>query len=542
MKLDFRKQRFLLADAVAQRRKTLRNILYTLSAENISEVSSGAAALTQIQNHLYDFVLCSDDLGKGKNGQQVLEEARLRGYLPLHTIFVMVSAEQSQDKVLGILENKPDDYLTYPFNAKQLAQRLERHFQRKQTCLTINQAIAAGDMRRAIKICEAKLNTSPPDIARYLKRLLAELALKTDDLGRAEALYRAFLKQRELDWVWLGLGKVALQKKQFNQAEACFHKALAIQPRLLECYDGLAECQQARANLAGAQNMLATALKLSPSVLARQQKQAQIALANNDLETAEQAAKMSLKLSEHSMHRQAGDFKTLAQIQQKQGLTEEALQSLQKLRRSFPKQHEAILSAALLEIELFKTMDNTLLAEEAYQEALREYGKLDPPIPGELAIDLARRSMQEQNYAAAQAILEDVAKHYPDHSDLMSTVAQLPADFGQHQLGHDAIARARRVLIEANNEGVTLFKQQRYREAETQLRRAFGRLPRNQTLLVNLLKVMIHNLESLEYDERKLANAFKYLDIARDLNVATDVLNALNQRLQALEEQHHLSS
>ncbi len=534
MKLDFPKQRVLIIDHSGERRKALRNMLYALSSETIDEATTGVAALSRLQSATYDIVLCSDDLGKGKNGQQVLDEARFKGYLASHAIFVMISVEQTQERVLGVLENKPDDYLSFPFNALKLARRLNKHYRRKQESIGISKALLSGNIQRAITICESKIGSVAPDTARYLKRLLAELSMNIGDFNRSEAIYREFLQQRELDWAWLGLGKIALQKHDYDGAEQCFRKSLALQPKLLECYDGLVQCQQARGDLAEAQKTLANALDLSPSVLSRQKKQAQIALSNGDMDTAEKAANMALKLGEFSIHRQPDDFILLAQIQQRQAKTEPALQSLQSLRREFPGKQEALISAALMEVELFTEMDNVLLAEQAYQQAVREYARVNSPVASGLGLALARCSLKFGDDDQAQTILEELARHYLDDLSVISAIEQTSLDFDKN-LGQEAVASARKKSIDANNEGVSLFKKGYFLESESRLREAFSHLSGNKTLLVNLLKVMLHNLQYVEYDRRKKIKVVKYLQLAEDLKVDRRQIEQLTQRLNTLD-------
>ncbi len=112
-------------------RETIKHILSSFGARCIVEAESGINAITAMRIDKFDLVLCDYNLLRGKNGQQVLEEARHLKLLPLNAVFIMVTCEQNQDMVLNAIDNKPDDYLIKPFNRQQLLSRIERCYARK---------------------------------------------------------------------------------------------------------------------------------------------------------------------------------------------------------------------------------------------------------------------------------------------------------------------------------------------------------------------------------------------------------------------------
>ncbi|CAK0759075.1 hypothetical protein CCP3SC15_2450004 [Gammaproteobacteria bacterium] len=48
-----------------------------------------------MDNRSYDIVLCDYNLGDGRDGMQILEEAKQRHLIGLTTVFVMITAESS---------------------------------------------------------------------------------------------------------------------------------------------------------------------------------------------------------------------------------------------------------------------------------------------------------------------------------------------------------------------------------------------------------------------------------------------------------------
>ena len=104
----------LEGDNARQVRQLLRESLRNLGARNIDQASSGGEAMGLLGRTRYDVVLCDYNLGEGKNGQQVLEEARVRNLLAPSSVWLMVSAEKSVESVMGAAEHQPDAYLIKP--------------------------------------------------------------------------------------------------------------------------------------------------------------------------------------------------------------------------------------------------------------------------------------------------------------------------------------------------------------------------------------------------------------------------------------------
>lgn len=131
MKLSLASKPILIVEDNPVIRKSIRDMLYSLNADTITEADNGVAAINAMAKTTFEIVLCDYNLGPGKNGQQVLEEARHRKLIDYRSIFILISSEQSTSAVLGAMDSKPDEYLTKPFNAQQLISRLSRHFARR---------------------------------------------------------------------------------------------------------------------------------------------------------------------------------------------------------------------------------------------------------------------------------------------------------------------------------------------------------------------------------------------------------------------------
>ncbi|MBJ7313612.1 response regulator [Rugamonas sp. CCM 8940] len=117
---------YLLIDDCSGIRKLLRESLRNMGAKYIDQASDGAEAIAMLTNKRYDIVLCDYHLDEGRNGQQILEEARSKNTLMPSAMFIMVSAEKGAENVIGTAEHLPDAYLIKPITEGILTTRLNR--------------------------------------------------------------------------------------------------------------------------------------------------------------------------------------------------------------------------------------------------------------------------------------------------------------------------------------------------------------------------------------------------------------------------------
>ena len=140
--IDWSGKNYLIVDDFIGVRQLLRESLRNLGAKNVDQASSGGEAMANLARVRYDVVLCDYNLGEGKNGQQVLEEARVRNLMVPSSVWLMVSAEKSVESVMGAAEHQPDAYLIKPITEGVLLTRLNRVWHKKQVFRPIDQACA----------------------------------------------------------------------------------------------------------------------------------------------------------------------------------------------------------------------------------------------------------------------------------------------------------------------------------------------------------------------------------------------------------------
>lgn len=108
---DLSQAHVLVADDAPTVRQSIRLTLAQAGITRVDTANSIGETRRRVRNGNYDVVLCDYHFGEGMNGQELLEELRRSGELPLSTIWFMITAEASYEKVVAVAEVGPDDYL-----------------------------------------------------------------------------------------------------------------------------------------------------------------------------------------------------------------------------------------------------------------------------------------------------------------------------------------------------------------------------------------------------------------------------------------------
>ncbi len=532
MDLKLSDKKILLVEDHPFMRKSIRDMLYTLDAQFIVEADNATRALKAIRNKTFDIILADYNLGNGKNGLQLLEEARYYGFLPFHSIFIIISSEQTPQMVLGAMDAKPDEYLTKPFNAQQLLIRLRKNFYIKNSLQPIEKELNRNNIAGAIDYCEQLLKKNDPKLHILLLKKRAELALMINDLEKAESIYQQVLEYRELPWAWLGLGIVAFQSGLHERAINIFNDIIIKTPLHIECYDWLSKAYLKTGQPDKAQETIAQAVELSPSSILRQKLLAKTAYRNNNLEHAETAYKNTVQLSKFSVYKSSGDYSGLAKVLTESKKPENALQIIQHMRQEYPRDREAELREAIMASEIYQRMDETDKAKQSLDKALSLH-QSSSDFPEDLQIDLARSCFLHKKNALADAILSPLIANHIDDEDLLTEIRVMENRIGLKNHSEQLIKKAKKELIEINNRGVALFEQGKIQEAQSLFESAFNKTPKNKTILLNLIKISLQQLKDNPDDSEQFKKTHQLLAIARKQGIDEGKLAALQMEFSA---------
>ncbi len=307
----YQDKRCLIVDDMPAIRANLKDAMKAFGVGTTDTAATSQEAIKLCQRYNYDLVLCDYNLGPGQDGQQVLEELRFRELLLNSGLFVMITAETSQDMVLGVLEYLPDDYLSKPITPSVLQNRLSKIIIRHLDLLPIKEAIDEKDFLKAIDCCQEKLDSAGRYTSHYL-RIKAELLYRLERYPEAQEIYEESLKQHKPAWALLGLGKSYLAQQRFEDAEATFKEVISTDTRYVEAHDLLAEIYTIAGEFKRAQQAMENAAAVSPKSPLRQRRLATMAKQNGDEEITLKARQAALRVGEHSCHYTPQDYFDIA--------------------------------------------------------------------------------------------------------------------------------------------------------------------------------------------------------------------------------------
>jgi CheY-like chemotaxis protein len=484
-------KKILTVDDFPGMRSMMRSMLSSYGADNITEASNGEEAIAHLSRSPFDIVLCDYNLGEGKDGQQVLEEAKEKGILSYSSVFIMTTAENAAEMVMGAAEYRPDEYLSKPFTKQVLQSRLKKLLDRKESLHKIASAIQGHEYKQAIALCDSQLEQDPKNRIELL-RLKGELAVKTGDYDCAAAVYTGILKERDLPWAKLGMSQVFFFQEKYNDAKGILEALTDSNPSYIFADDWLAKVYEKLGQLDKSQEILEKAVTKSPKAVLRQKALADISYKNNDFDTSEEAYKRVVRIGKHSCYKSPDDYAGLTRVYMKKNSAVDAIKTLGSMKKEFRNSNTSVLlKTTIHEAVLFKELDRPDDSRQALSTVMSIF-KEDPAlVPSALAMQLAESCYDAGMKAEGDDLIRHVVRNHHDDKDIHKQVQIL---LEKYDAGTDAsalISQTCEEVIELNNKGVELATKGKLHDSISLFVKAASGMPENQTINLNAAQSLI---------------------------------------------------
>lgn len=507
--VDWAAKQYLVVDDFAGVRQLLRESLRNLGARTIDQAASGGEAMALIAKNRYDVILCDYNLGEGKNGQQVLEEARVRNLLLPSSVWLMVSAEKSVESVMGAAEHQPDAYLIKPITEGVLLTRLNRVWHKKQVFREIDQTFADKDYLRAAKLCDEQIVKNPVHEIELL-RMKARLLEKSGELVRARETYEAVLEQREYQWARSGVARIRLANGEFEAARQVFQTVIAENRYYIDAYDQLAVAYQGMGMHEEACSILERATKLSPNSVQRQRHLGDICLKLGNVGMAERAFRKCIAIGEYSVRRTGDAYLGLARVCGLKNETKEALQLLATAQKEFADE-QMPLRAKITEGMVYHESGDYRRARKTGDE-LEDMLATNPARPEtRICIELATLLFAVGVKESPVELLCYLIKNNHDNPMLLDEIQAIFDKARMGDEGKELIQASRREATDLMNQGVLLWKTGKLKEAIAWMRTARERVPNNLRILFNAAQILVSAMQQNGYDPELSDEAMEVL-------------------------------
>lgn len=517
--LNLSGKNILIVDDYQEMRTILRDIFRNLGADvkKMHMVATGEEAIAILKKVQFDVVLCDLVLGAGKNGQQVLEEAKYLSLVDSSCLWVMISAEKAAEAVTGAAEFQPDAYLIKPVTEMSLCTRLEKIWVRKKAFAEIHQAIKRSNYDEALNLCDQKLVSDKVNTFDLL-RTKCNLLGMTGELDRAQNLLEEILSKRELPWAKVALARIFLKKSEWDQAKTLLEETIELNPAYIEAHDLLAQTLQAMDDLTGANDVLERAIKLSPNSVMRQQNLGSLSLKTGKLENAERAFRKSIALGENSALKKADSYLGLVKVCGTKKNPDEALRVLGQLTKSFngdDVRRRALAAAGIIHHQKGDVEKAAQIALELDQSLPNQDER---PLTSEESLEVAHLLLVAGDKEKAIRLLQSEIKNNPENAALHKNVSEIFEQAGMQEEGSQLIESTRQEAMLVMNRGVLLVSKGQYEEALGAMREARAAMPANVRVLLNLAHVIIAYIQKNGSAPDLVEEARNSLTVANELS------------------------
>lgn len=490
---------FLVADDFSSFRNTVNGMLTNLGAAKISMASNGQEVVNYCSNHVYDVILCDYNLGAGRTGQHVLEELRYKQLISRQTIFIIVSAESARTIVMCSYDCEPDDYLMKPITARMLEQRMERLLRQREVLSPAYMAIESHDFSSATDLL-IDLSLAEDRYSTQAQKLLGAVFLHTGELDKAERLYTRALEIRQLDWARLGLAKVKQARGELDLAGTWLEKIVVDNPLFLPAYDVLAQNWEKKGEKYHVQDTVQRAVDISPMSILRQKYLAEIATENNDLITAIDARRRSVKLGQLSCHGRPEDHFAYARtaslaverdMDVDPSISQEALAILDLAKEAYKLNDAQMTQCNLLAGRIHAQANRMDIAVQFMQAAEQTLDAIDADIDVELDRVLTLQAMAQ--HEKAEALLNDLKERFADDEAALEKLDAF--------LSEPASESNRDFVASVNREGIQLYNDGKYDASLACFEKARKLFPKHVGIQLNMVQAYIGKLKQGETDD-----------------------------------------
>jgi predicted Zn-dependent protease len=502
----------LIVDDIAGMRSSMRTTLANLGIEDCDLASTAREAVDKMKGKFYDLVICDYYLGDATDGQQLLELVRRTKVISRKTLFIIVTAERTQDRVVAAADFMPDDYLVKPFTADVLGKRVMSLTEKKDYFHDTYTALDHDNLEEALERLEPLLQSKNKYWVDAM-RLQGETLIRLGRYPEAEKVFDGIVALKPIPWAVMGKVKALKGQDKGEEAQYLLAELLKEHSEYLAGYDMLATLFSERGDSSVAQKLVEKALELAP-VTHRQKRVGQLAFQNGDLDKAQQFLSEVVEKGKYSYFKEPEDYTLLSQVHIEKGDTEQARTVLDMVNQRFRESPEI-----QAQVQVYKAISWQKEGKPEQAKALLEPLLADPAnVPDGVKLDLAKACFQLDDKEAGAKFARDVIQSNHDNPALKEQTVKMLESVGLGEQAREFVTKAVDEVTNLNNRGVALAREGKLEEASQLLLDAAVQLPHNVTILLNTAYVLMMFMEKSGVTAENLALVDDYVARAESLS------------------------
>lgn len=512
-------------------RGSMHNMLNLCGITKIDHAVSSGTAIRPLKARPYDVILCEYDLSEGQDGQQLLEDLRHNKVIPLWTIFFIVTAERSYEKVVSAAELAPTDYLLKPFTADALLERVARALDRREVFMPVYLLMDEGSLPAAIEACiEGEVKT--PQFSMDFMRLRAELHVVLGQAAEAEIIYAKLYELKAVAWARLGLAKTLYMQGRIDEARALLKNLVSDNSKFLDAYDWLAKTHQANGDLPEAQKVLESAVAISPHVVRRLRTLGEVALENGDIDLAEKSFQQVVSKARYSEYRDPEDHVRLVKSLVQKGDVQQAATVVRDLEKNLSGSKRAKACRAYSSGMIHEQAGDMQSAAEEFSAAVAACRE-GVTLSNDLKLDLARSCLQNNLEDEATEVMLEAMTNAAD-SAAMGKAMKVFEQAGRKDLAEAVAKESRKQVIGMVSAGAEKAKRGDYRGAVELMTEAARKFPDNPQVVFNAALALLRCIENNGWENGLAEQARWYIDSCRRVDPTNPRLGPLVDLYQSV--------
>lgn len=520
----------LIIDDLPGMRSSMRATLSSLGIESCDQAGTAREAVDKMRAKFYDIVVCDYYLGDATDGQQILEMVRRNRIISHRTLFIIVTAERTQDRVVSAADFLPDDYLVKPFTADSLGKRALSLLEKREYFRDIYAALDDGKHDLAISRLE-QLCANKNKYWIDAMRLMGDSLVQVERYADAISVFEEILKLKEIPWAVMGKVKALKGLGKAAEARQLLSALLQQHTEYLAGYDMLATLYADAGDTGEAQKQIEKALAVVPA-MHRQKRAGKLALEHGDLDKAQQYLSEVIERGKYSFFKEPEDYTLLSHVHMEKGDTEQARSVLDMVGKRF-----AATPEVNAKVQVLKAMSWQKEGKPEKAKALLEPLLANPDdLPESVRMDLAKTCFLAGDNEVASRLLSNMMQNNHDNMALREEAIKMLESVGMGDQAKELVGNAIQEVIALNNRGALLLRDGQLEEAAKLLVEAAEKLPRNATIVLNAAYALLLNLQKSGATGDDLARVDRYIErMAQSPNPPKGLskLQAMRQQLKA---------
>jgi tetratricopeptide (TPR) repeat protein/CheY-like chemotaxis protein len=519
----------LIIDGQALVHTVIKGALLDAGLEKVQSAHNAYSALRLCQTTRFDMVLIAFDVKSDKDGFNLLEEMKFKGYITKTTCLVFLSADTSKGLVNCVVEMEPTDFWVKPLDRSKVKNRIQQIITIGNKLYAIRYCFDHGEYPTVIYYAERQLKD--PTLTLYyphINRLIGRSLFNLKEYQAAQEFYEKLAKDYSYAWVQVGLAATLLKQDKIDEANELTEKLLEREDTKFATYDLLAEYHIDKEDYQQGYEIIQEATKLAPRSIERNKKSWNLARLNHDRMGQYLATRNIAKYAKNSIHdspdlqlnviRSGLDLAGTLSEAETTKLLLSTEKTIERLKQDYPtadfSEQLTIIEVRLLNLRQDKKQAETLMLDNTRTNALKNFEDNLDKVKAFHEVGLWEQSMR---------LLDQMKEDVGDDSFTGKVLSEY---LEQESIERQDIRYSPKELGEMAS---SYYKNKRYKPAYNLLSQAAQLSPNNANITISLLKVLAILAEVEGLSEEETVSVTSCLEVLEGITLSEGQQTKLNE-------------